>query len=345
MDKEEALKAFYEKNGIDPARVSNQYDDSYDERLAELPDRVDQWLSGIQEEDREIFLTLLSRYTYLRPAECRGRYHDILVMLGKRLAALGIRLCEVLFVTVEAGGAYASGGDNVRADILSRNLMRLTKKQVVAILSRMEAQDLKPYRAVVFVDDIVGSGFSLWKAIRTFHEQFPTANQALFFASIAPRKKGIVHIQKNCKKYRINIEPLYKPEWVLKEAVAKGTPAYRQLEPYEKAVGKYLTEEGISFFMGFWQSKLSVSFYYNTPNNTLCTFWRIGEKMSPLFYRNADQPPRPSIEELRAKKQWGCDQAYCFGQDRRQKEDDQLYGIAGDRLSDPGFGPSVWNDP
>lgn len=345
MDKEEALKAFYENNGIDPARASNEDDDSFDPRLAELPNQVDQWLSGIREDDRELFLTLLSRYTYLRQAECRSRYHEILVMLGERLSAAGIGLNEVLFVTVEAGGAYASGGDNVRADILSRNLMYLTKKQVVAVLSRMEDQDLKPYRAVVFVDDIVGTGFSLWKAILTFHERFQTAGQKLFFACIAPREKGIRHIQKNCKKNGIAMEPLYKPEWVLKEAVERGTAAYSRLEPYEEEVGEYLTETGITFFMGFRQSKLSVSFYYNTPNNTLCTFWRIGENMSPPFYRNADQPSRPSVEELKAEKRRKCDQAYCFGQDRRKKEDEQQYGIAGDRLFDLGLGLSVWDDP
>ncbi len=345
MDKEEALNAFYEKNGINPARASDEDDDSYDPRLAELPNQVDQWLSGIQENDREMFLTLLSRYTYLRQAECRGRYHDILVMLGERLAAAGLGLNEALFVTVEAGGACASGGDNVRADILSRNLRYLTKKQVVAILSRMEAQDLKPYRAVVFVDDIVGTGFSLWKAIRTFHERFQAADQKLFFACIAPREKGISHIQKNCKKNGIDIEPLFKQEWILKEAVERDTAAYSRLEPYERQVGEYLTEEGITFFMGFRQSKLSVSFYYNTPNNTLCTFWRLGKDMRPLFYRNADQPFRPSIEELKAEKQRKCDQAYCFGQDRRKKEDGQWDGFAVDRPSDSGLDLSVWDDP
>ena len=38
------------------------------------------------------------------------------------LAKYGDTLSDVLFISVESGGAHKSGGDNVRADIYSRNM-------------------------------------------------------------------------------------------------------------------------------------------------------------------------------------------------------------------------------
>ena len=71
MDKETALKVFYETNEIDPIHVADPLDECYDKRLAELPRRVDQWLLGVEPEDREIFLNLLSKYCYLRRPQCQ----------------------------------------------------------------------------------------------------------------------------------------------------------------------------------------------------------------------------------------------------------------------------------
>ena len=72
MNKKEALNAFYEKNLIDIRTASNPQDGNYDKRIADLDSQVDIWLQGIAPEDQEVFLTLLSRYTYLRQHRITG---------------------------------------------------------------------------------------------------------------------------------------------------------------------------------------------------------------------------------------------------------------------------------
>lgn len=323
MNKEEALDAFFLKNGIDLARAMDVNDINCDPVIISLPDQVDLWLSGIDEEDHEIFLELLSRYTYLTRAQCRQRYQEILDMLNARLKAEGIMLDETLFITMEAGGASASGGENVRADLKGYDLRRFAKKQLIAAQSKLEEDDIRAYRAVVFLDDIVGSGKTMWKAINSFCTKFHKSfgQKRLFLACILPRKRGIKHLLENCSDGGITVEPLYKKEWLQDPAFEINSALYHRLCPYEEMIGTYMMQNGETFFMGFDKNRLLVSFYYNTPNNTLCTFWRAAPARLPLFQRDGNQAlSRPEIEDLKMRKKQMRMQAYAFGSDRRNSE-------------------------
>lgn len=320
MDKEIAIERFYKENHIDPQRVADELDASYDPRLAMLPQKVDQCLEYVDVADRPVFLKLLSRYCYLSKVQCQLRYGQVLSTLQEQLNELQISMEEVLFVTIEAGGAYASGGDNVRADLRYRNLGVIKKRQIVAAQSKLSEKDLDSYRSVLFLDDVLGSGMTMWNAIQQLRTRFPEwfDKQKIFCSSIAPRQRGIKHINKNCKKYGISLSWIYEAEWIQKPAFERSSQDYHQLEKYERCIGELLTEPGKSFFMGFAKNRLLLSFYYNTPNNTLSTFWRKGVDVEPPFCRDGDQPSRLSLEALKKRKRHLGEQAYIFGADRRR---------------------------
>lgn len=322
MDKETAIERFYKENHINPQRVGDELDASYDPRLAMLPQKVDQWLENVDVADRPVLLELLSRYCYLSKVQCQLRYGRVLSALQEQLNKLQISIEEALFVTIEAGGAYASGGDNVRADLRYRNLGVIEKRQIVAAQSKLLKEELNSYRSVLFLDDVLGSGITMWNAIQQLHTRFPEwfDKQKIFCSSIAPRQRGIRHINKNCKKYGISLSWIYEAEWIQKPAFERNSRDYHQLEKYERCIGEFLTEPGKSFFMGFAKNRLLLSFYYNTPNNTLSTFWRKGVGVEPPFCRDGDQPSRPSLEALKKRKCHMGEQAYIFGVDRRRQE-------------------------
>ena len=324
MDKETALSLFYQKNNIDIDSASNEYDGNYDCRIAALSAQVDRWLASIDKADHELFLTLLSRYTYLTSAQCQIRYNRILNLLQEQLDLYGDTLSDVLFMSVESGGAHKSGSDNVRADIYSRNMRRISKRQIIASQSKLDPLELQQYKTIIFLDDIVGSGVTLWNSIKNFHSRFlldSTINPKLFFSSIVPRKKGIQHIKSNCRKSSIEITPLLDPSWYEEPAFPKNSREYIQIEKYEQLVGNYMMADSKSFFMGFQKNRLLISFYYNTPNNTLSTFWRIVPEINePPFYRDGDQPScRPSIDDLKKRDKEMRTNAYAYGQDLRTK--------------------------
>lgn len=321
MNKAEALNLFFSKNGINYATASNIYDGNYDKRIANLPNQVDQWLRQIDDADHALFLEMLSCYTYLTEVQCQLRYVEILSKLQQDLADLQVQQSEILFVTVESSSACKSGGDNVRADLQKRNLTELKKEQIVAAQSNLDTNSLSQYKAVVFLDDIIGSGITLWKEIESFCKRFDIPNSyypALFYACIAPRRKGIQHIEKNCRKSGLSIRGIFDKTWIVEAAFSTGSPEYLQIEKYENMVGTYMVDPPKTYFMGFGQNKLLISFHYNTPNNTLSTFWReVPDKNSPPFYRDGNQPPkRPTIDALKKResemKQGAYEQGCAF---------------------------------
>ena len=165
---------------------------------------------------------------------------------------------------------------------------------------------------------------TMWRAIRQLRARFPTwfDEQKIFCGSIAPRLRGIRHVDKNCKKLGISPTWLYEKEWIQEPAFARDSQDYRQLEIYEKRIGEYLSAPGESFFMGFAKNRLLLSFYYNTPNNTLSTFWRVGANTEPPFYRDGNQPARLSLDDLKKRKRQMGAQAYRFGTDRGRGKPD-----------------------
>lgn len=83
------------------------------------------------------------------------------------------------------------------------------------------------------------------------------------------------------------------------------------IEKYEKEIA---AEENV--VMGFEGCRILLSFYYNTPNNTLCSFWKYTDKNIPPFPR--DKYKRPTLEAIRQKKKKMVNNAYrkgCFDTD------------------------------
>lgn len=318
MDKAQALQEFYANNRINAAQAADEYDCSYDPRIAQLPAQIDQWLSHIDEADHDLFLNLLSRFSYLNLAQCQIRYKEIVNMLTSQLTNESIDLSEVLFITVESSHPYKSGADNVRADFYFRNIQRISKEQIITAQTKLDADTPLAYKAIVFIDDIVGSGCTLFSEIHTFFNRFPLTkkwNPQLYYACIVPFKKGLDYIQHKCKNAQIPISPLYNRDWCANQAFKTKSNDYLKAYKYEDAIGNTGMTAPESFFMGFCQNKLLVSFYYNTPNNTLSTFWRVVENVNaPPFPRDGNQPaPRPSVKDLQKVKQQSRQNAYAFG--------------------------------
>lgn len=67
----------------------------------------------------------------------------------------------------------------------------------------------------------------------------------------------------------------------------------------EEVAGKKVGEKK-SYALGFENSQLLLSFFYNTPNNTLCIFWKPTKINFPLFTRSSFR--RPSIEEIKLNR-------------------------------------------
>lgn len=326
MRKKEALALFYKKNKISPQKVSNKRGGDYDRHLANLPEKVDQWLADIAKEDRGTFLEVLSRYTYLTEVECQLRYCRVVELLAEKLQELNRTFDDVLIITVESTNGVKSGGDNVRSDFYKRNSEEIPKEQIIAALSKVEEEKINQYSVFVFLDDMIGSSLTLKGVIQRFCDEHKeiVERSNLFYSCIAPRRRGIKHLRDDLKRIKLNVEPIFEEGWIIDPAFEKNSPAYRKMEQYEEKIGNFFDEDGKSYFMGFSKNRITLSLHYNTPNNTLSSFWReIPEQHKALFKRDGNQPSvkRPGISEMKAKSQKLKEAAYQAGQARREKDE------------------------
>lgn len=62
--------------------------------------------------------------------------------------------------------------------------------------------------------------------------------------------------------------------------------------------------------MGFGRCKLLLAFHYETPNNTLCSFWKATDKNHPVFVRSGYA--RPSVDDLKKRDKHMQKNAYEF---------------------------------
>lgn len=323
MDKNEALKLFCAYNHINIMAASDPTDGNYDPRIAGLPEQMDRWLARIPPKNHGLLLTLLSRYHYLTGPVCQARYARMVELLRNQIRGK-CSLSQVLFLISEPKSGTASGGDNVSSDLRKRSYPDVTKSQILRVQSKLTEERLREFQAVVFIDDVLGSGNTLWRTIADFRNRFPSIFQdgtMLFYSGIVLREKGVKHIERNCRRKGIIMIPLLAPEWYEEPAFPKDSADFETMNELERLVGDYMFSElQKSFFMGFCENRLLVSLHYNTPNNTLSNFWRTTPDNAPPFPRDGDQPPkRPTLAEIQDRARQLRSGAYAFGMDRQEK--------------------------
>lgn len=323
VTKEQAIAEFFQHNQIDPAQISRYLDP----KLERLSEKVDQWLAIVEPSDRELFLRLLSRYTYLTNEASVRRYHEGIHILTEKLQSFDLSLCDLLFISTESSDKRKSGSDHVRTDLHRLCMGQIDACQIVASTCRLSADELAGYRGFVFVDDIVGTGFTLRRTISSFLDQFPDfINAPLFMLCIVPTDAGLSYLIKQLKKRDVNIIPVYNQEWIAVPAfqhadifaASERDDAIERVRKYEALIDAYMKDPEKSYILGFWGCRQLVSFYYNTPNNTLCTFWRWTDSHTPLFPR--EKQPQIRLKHLQSVKRKKDDNAYRIKAEQRTEE-------------------------
>lgn len=322
MDKEKVINNFYQKNNINLTSINDKWSSDYDKRLIDFDKKIDLWLNHIDEKDVVYFLKILDNFTYLTAGSCQMRCNEILHKVIMETQQHGISIDEVLFVTVESSSGIKSGGDNLRSDLTRRNICEIKNKQIVASCSNYKFSESPQYKAIVFIDDIIGSGITIWGTIKKFMEKIEAEISSpikLYCTALLLTHKGINHINKNCKRYGYQLNWIIDDEWIQYPAFEKESQEFKIFEPYERIINDCIGEPNKSFFMGFEKARLSVAFYYNTPNNTLSTFWCKTKFNFPPFERKGNEPKHLSIDELKNKKKISDANSYWSKVERYDK--------------------------
>lgn len=335
---ESVLGNFYANNNIRPEIYTDSMGEAYfnnkkyDIRIPfpVLKSKVEKWVEEFEPQDKDYFLKLLEQFTYLTQDALAYRMSQLCDCLFSKLKALGIEQSEVLFVVIESKSGIKSGADEMASNLWKVNRINdLKKSQIITAFSKIKKEKIKNARVIIFLDDILATGFTMRKQIDMFLERFGDVcdqTKLYYFTGVLATNSAINYVKKKMKTKAINVESFIQEEQLIRSAfkgdyifgndIVKGVEHI--IRKYEDIISSFDNEEdGIDFSMGFRQCKLLLAFHYETPNNTLCSFWKATDKNNPIFERS--EYSRPSIDALKKQKSHLADNAYLHKSINRGK--------------------------
>lgn len=313
MDKniEKTLKEFSKRNEIEldlynsVRKADTIYTDKYIGKDVFL-DNLMEWLMICKKnEDRDTFLELLSHYNYFTKERYELAIHNILEKIKKE----GIEIENTLFVTFPSRRGTSSGGDFIRSHLVIDIMYGGYKEHIIADVEKATEsikKEIENIEAIVFIDDIIGSGMTCFGNIYDFWERFKfDKSYRIFIAAICANEKKVKAKIKQLKRKTnmgdINYIIIHKTKKALSEEKIVGDEEKHRICYYEKLIdSNSISDTDLDCVMGFKKGEQLVSFYYNTPNNTLSIFWKPSKISIPLFMRSSHR--RLSIDECKKNK-------------------------------------------
>jgi hypothetical protein len=297
---DQTLDDFYKRNNLNKS-------DIYDERLLDLEIKTNEWLSAIEEPDRAYFLKLLESFTY-----CDYKsIHLLCKKLYESYSKLVVDNKEnTVYVPVTAEGGIYCGADYLMGNFTLANRLNVKKGKVAIRPNQYNDYiwQLDTIKNVVLIDDIIGTGttfrYSLLELIKRCPKLFlEDKNIYLMALYITGRgKRRLKSISKEIGR-NINLIPCetirsaFTGELIFNNHELK--LARHIIKKYELRVVKRNDD-----IMGYEGSQALLGFYYNTPNNTLSTFWCTNDSCNwkPIFPREEETGKLPTIREMKEKK-------------------------------------------
>lgn len=320
---EQAIEEFYKYNKIDDKIYSLNGKDRLfgfilDRNIPReiLETNLTHWLDNFGLDDQETFLALFSHFRYIPKNIFEYMVTCFVDRMKKELSEYDLK--ETLFVFVESPKGCKSGIDDFAVALWECLKGEIWKEQLITHFSMLNEKKILENRNIIFVDDIIATGFSMNENIKKFFEKFPqckNSNIKYYVASLFLTRRGKKFIEKKRSNMTLMVE-----KGLLKSAF-RGNYIFSSDElkkkeecvlPYEDKAGKEY--DGKKYVMGFSESKLLIGFYYEIPNNTLSTFWRHTEDFTPLFSRSSEHAfsSKLTLKEIIEKKKKMANRAYVI---------------------------------
>lgn len=297
IKKQQYLETFYSNNNIEIDYIK------YDSRLKNLEFKIDKWLNAIPVDHQEVFLFLLSNLKYMS----RLMVEELIRDHYSYFKVIEPNYIDTIFIPVSSLGGIYNGAINI-VECLEEALSEETEisKKNIPIDPRAyyETFDLDTVKNIVFIDDVIGSGDTFTDFLFRISSELPKliSDKKLYLLSLFNLKKGIENIEKlNERDWDITIlnpsleDNIFDNQKIYSDKVIKETHK-SIIKKYEKQLVKDKSEE--INCMGYKKSSILLSLFYNTPNNTLSTFWKESEDWFPIFPRKEDK----HIYELKNKE-------------------------------------------
>lgn len=181
-------------------------------------------------------------------------------------------------------------------------------------LADLENEDIDNISNFIFIDDIIGSGNTVKKFFELHLDKFRKVDTYIYCTVILSDAKHYLNNFFEANEIQCVIinksehQKAFFKDYIFCEDCLENEEVLRVQE-------KRLINNNNKMVLGYKNSQALVSFYRNTPNNTISSFWIEEKKWKGLFPRNKDAP------DFISKKRERTRAAYNIGSMAKKKYD------------------------
>ena len=306
---------------LDKAKVFSHCLDRWnisDERTQYFEANFDEWFSQLPEDIQEITLQLLELFEYFPQKKVNDYLYDL---RSKLEAKAKLDPDETIYTPLPSiKGISNSSGDYLYT---YRQLHNISKFKIVLDLKTYITSEPEKYKKVtniVIVDDYCGSGESL----KTFVELHVDClkGKHIYYVITYLMLESMPLIDNISKEYDVAIDVIY---------INTGTKAFNNVnfsgkeDDFRALVKRRSKKLNIphKYRLGKYESESLVSFYNDTPNNTIGLFWHDSDKYFSIFpreFENTEGLKRPTPNNLKSQKATRNAQNYSSARRKAQYE-------------------------
>ena len=255
----------------------------------QLKIKVENWLSQFEDEEKEEMLTLLLNFDYFSKNQISKNVVHLYNLFRQEC-----KDTDIVFTKIDKEMSVGFSSVFYTCFWQSNNLCNYSAD---SIFKYNKANQLP--QTIVIVDDFFGSGNTIIKFLSDLLSQNKNLiNYKLYFLVMQGTEIGKINIETFAKDNNLNLRIVARK--ISAKAFAPDN-IYSSLDVdfYKNKYSKICDDRNITLKFGYEEVEALVSFYYNSPNNTLGAFWCDVNNFKSLFPRSKKE--RTSLAEMRQK--------------------------------------------
>ncbi len=266
--------------------VNNQ-----DERIKTFEENLPAFLENFEGESLEVILCLLDKFDYYSHREINSRLIDL---HHKVIEIEGFDIEKTVFCVLKT----KSGKMNSSTEYVCEygRLNGINKYSIIANIDDIEEAAWEFIDRIVFIDDCCGSG-------QTFSDMLLShlhviKGKKIVYAVVHIMSDAIERIEKSIQENQLGV--IYTYCRISEKAFDNEELSLKRtiFEEASKKVGVVNRENDI---YGYKKTEMLISYYNNTPNNTIGVFRKDTEFNKSIFPRRNDKKPG-WLKELQESK-------------------------------------------
>lgn len=244
-----------------------------------------EWIKSISLENREIIYKLLSKFEFYGHTYVNKGLHELYCRFIEKYE---INNEETVYTYIKKTDSSLNSSVRYLVEYISIN--NISEKNCLMDIRDINDGELEYIKNIVLIDDYSGSGESIIKYIEQYYKKFLKKNIFILLISMSEGAKDNILNKFKAKDFNIYIEVIN----LEKKAFSKIDLNEEEVVLKRKEFEEISIQKGINKNEEIWgrnKTEALISFYNNTPNNTLGIFWKKTSLNNPLFPRNENSAP------------------------------------------------------